>query len=334
MKHPSVILIIISTVLTAAPISPLEGKKQAPPANDVQHQESQVAREFDWAAVQINGKRYLPLEKIKEFYRADTMRRENKTTTIEDLAWSATFTEGSHVIHINKVKFLLSEPILNKDEAHCISQLDLTTLIDPILRPRAIANAKPIKTVILDAGHGGKDKGSAGLEAGETLKLAFMIRDLLVKQGLEVILTRDANEWVSLGDRVNMANAHDSAIMLSLHYNSGNKRASGFETYVMSARVPAPNNNASIALATAVHSRCMLYLNDAKRGQNLKIIDRGIRRARFNILSGCRHPTIYIEAGFLTNKEEAAKIQTLAYRKTLAEAISRGIQVYRASLKK
>jgi N-acetylmuramoyl-L-alanine amidase len=78
----------------------------------------------------------------------------------------------------------------------------------------------------------------------------------------------------------------------------------------------------------------MLDLNDPQRGQDWKITDRGIRRARFNILSGCRHPTIYIEAGFLTNKEEATRIQTLEYRKTLAEAISRSIQAYRAALKK
>lgn len=334
MKHPSVILIIISTVLTAAPISPLEGKKQAPPANDVQHQESQVAREFDWAAVQINGKRYLPLEKIKEFYRADTMRRENKTTTIEDLAWSATFTEGSHVIYLNKVKFLLSEPILNKDGVPCISRLDLTTLIDPVLRPRAIKNAKPFKTVIIDAGHGGKDKGAAGLEAQETLKLAFQLRDTLKAHGLNVTLTRDADEFIPLGNRIKMANAHNNAIMLSLHYNSGNTRAHGFETYVMSARAPAANNASSIALATAVHSRCILILNNKKFGNKFEIEDRGIRRAKFNVLSGCKHPTIYLEAGFLTHKEEAARIKTPEYRKNLAKAICRGILIYKASLRK
>jgi len=149
-----------------------------------------------------------------------------------------------------------------------------------------------------------------------------------------VILTRDDNVTIPLADRVKMANAHDHAIMLSLHYNSGPKQVHGFETYIMSARVPRLNNRASIALAIRVHSRCIRDLNNLQFGNDFKSDNRGIKRARFNILSNCRHPTIYIEAGFLTNKKESAKIRTAAYRKTLASAITAGVQSYQILLKK
>lgn len=297
-----------------------------------------AAPQFDWDPIEINGKAYVTFEKLKLFYQADQLDYEDKDIHIGQRMWQARFRVASHVASINRVKFLLSEPILlKKDNKPCISQLDLQTLIDPVLRPNYIANAKRFKTVIIDAGHGGKDKGAAGLEAGETLKLALLLQKMLVDRGFKVVLTRDKDVTVPLTDRVKIANACDQAIMLSLHYNAGAQQAHGFETYVMSARVATvanPNNSASIALATAVHSRCLLQLNDIRSGHNFEIADRGIRRARFTLLQHCRHPAIYIEAGFLTNKTESEKIQSDAYRKNLASGITRGILIYQQSLRK
>ena len=91
-------------------------------------------------------------------------------------------------------------------------------------------------------------------------------------------------------------------------------------------------DSASIALATAVHSRALLYLNDVTYGNNFRIADRGIKRARFNVLTGIRIPAILVEGGFLSNRSEAGKVHSGAYQQTLANAIVRAVDVYRGSV--
>ena len=90
-------------------------------------------------------------------------------------------------------------------------------------------------------------------------------------------------------------------------------------------------DSASIALATAVHSRTMMYLNNEKNGNNFHMEDRGIKRARYNVLTGIEIPGILFEGGFLSNRTEAGKVHSSAYQQTLAAAIVRAVDVYRAS---
>jgi N-acetylmuramoyl-L-alanine amidase len=242
----------------------------------------------------------------------------------------------SQKMHMNRVLFYTSLPIKSRenDPQIYVSQMDLVTLIDPILRPGSIKNAAPFRTVILDPGHGGKDKGAAGMEAAETLKLALAIKEELQNLGHIVVMTREENVFVPLEERVEIAKANPKAIMISLHFNSGPKDAQGIETYIMSAREPNAQNRASIALATAVHSRTMIYINGARGGKNFGMTDRGIRRAKFNILKHSPCPTILMEAGYLTNKEDAEKIKNPDFQKTLAAAVVRGVLVYKKSIQK
>lgn len=180
---------------------------------------------------------------------------------------------------------------------------------------------------MLDAGHGGKDAGAAMLESKHTLALTRQVRDTLKKKGYAVVLTRDKDIFVSLAQRVQIANTTPDAIFISLHFNSGNKRAHGFESFLLSARQPRPTHSASLALTTAIHSQCLIYLNKQPLDKLLKTSDRGIKRARFNVLSNCKHPSVIIEAGFLTHKQEAAKIAHVAYQKHLTQAIVGGIEL-------
>ena len=91
-------------------------------------------------------------------------------------------------------------------------------------------------------------------------------------------------------------------------------------------------DSASIMLATAVHSRSLLYLSNDRSRNNFRMNDRGIKRARFDVLTGIKIPAILFEGGFLSNRVEARKVHTPAYQQALADAIARAVDVYRTSI--
>ena len=287
---------------------------------------------FQWEPVKINGAQYITLQQLSQFYHLTEKARNDKEITLENKKIQVKFTIGSQEAFINNIKILLSEPIRKKDNTLYLALLDLTSLIDPVFRPASIKNTKNVTTVILDPGHGGEDQGAANLEAQYTLAIITKAKRLLTKKGFRVVLTRSDDTTISLENRIATANQETNAILISLHFNSGDQSIHGMETYIISAREPHATGAASTALAIAIHSRCLLYLNNKQLGQTFGIEDRGVRHAKFRVLKDSPHPAILIEAGFLTNKEESAKIKTETYQDTLAKGIVRGIQVYRASI--
>jgi N-acetylmuramoyl-L-alanine amidase len=333
MNTPLLFLILLCGHLSAATISPLD--KKAPPLPQTTAPDREQGEvKFDWAPVEINGKEYVPLSKMRQFYSLDHEQVHNKDITMSNTKIKAQFTLDSQLVALNGIRIYLSEPIKTQEKKAYISKLDINSLIDPVFRPKHLLNAPPVQTVILDAGHGGSDKGSAGLESKLTLATIKQVAKLLKMKGYKVILTRNNDTTIPLEERVRIANTSPEAILISLHFNSGNKDAHGLETYVMSAREPHCANQASVALAVALHAQCMLRLNDKAFGNNFQISDRAIKHAKFRLLKDSKHPAVLIEAGFLTNKKEAAKITTEAYQKSLASAIARSVDVYNLSVKK
>jgi N-acetylmuramoyl-L-alanine amidase len=221
--------------------------------------------------------------------------------------------------------------------------MDLAKLIDPVLRPTFIKNAGDFRTVILDPGHGGKDPGATnplGTEANYNLKTAGQVKNLLVAKGFKVVMTRQSNIYLSLQERVDFANAiRENAIFVCIHFNSGGPAARGIETFTLSppgvshygsdvkasdnqVRVGNEHDSANIALATSVHGSILRRLE-----QNT--FDRGIKHARFSVLSGVRHPAILLEGGFLTHPYEARLIENPKYQDALAKGIVDAIAKYR-----
>ncbi len=289
---------------------------------------------FPWSPVTINHKEYIPLTTIRQFYHFDQETINGNRVQLQNRTATVDLTVGDQAARINGVRFFLSDPIKTRHQTPHLSKLDLTSLIDPVLRPHQIKQAPSFDTVVLDPGHGGSDQGSAGLEAKHTLAVALLIQEILGKKAYKVIMTRTGNERVPLPSRVGIINRQNNAIVISLHFNSGRKEVSGFETYVVSARQPHPAGQASVALAAAVHTRSLMQLNHARSGHHFRTLDRGIRHARFRLLKDSKHPIILIEAGFLTHKKEASLITTKAYQQTLADAIAQGIADYRISISK
>ena len=136
---------------------------------------------------------------------------------------NATSKPENGLVVINGVRVRLSFPFAVEKAIPLIAQLDLDTAIDPLLFPPHFADTKPIKTICLDPGHGGKDSGNrAGwhYEKNYTLPLAYEVRDQLRKAGFNVMMTRTTDKYVPLPDRPAMANKAGADLFVSLHFNA------------------------------------------------------------------------------------------------------------------
>lgn len=300
-----------------------------------------------WETVRHNGQDYVTVRSIKEFYGFTKMHNDGRTITLENEAVRMELSIGGQEVLMNGVKFVFSFSVIPANGRYLVSRIDLSKLVDPVLRPNYIRTATPFRTVILDPGHGGKDGGTVnryGAEKQYNLILARKLKVILERAGYQVIMTRDADRYLSLTERVQFANRFDNAIFISLHFNSGGGgRALGIETFTLSPvgvahygrglragdfelRTGNTKDSANIALATAVHGTC-LY----RTGRP----DRGIRRARFSVLTGVKHPAILLEGGFMSNSTEASLIAGRSYIKNelyldvLARSIAEAIAKYR-----
>jgi N-acetylmuramoyl-L-alanine amidase len=168
--------------------------------------------------------------------------------------------------------------------------------------------------VVIDAGHGGLDRGGIpGQRVAEktmTLDVAQRLEAVLTAYGYRVVMTRDSDVFVPLGTRVAIANSYRNAIFVCIHFNAAPRRsASGIETYFYSSQ--------SLPLASAIH----YYVAGGAPSSN-----RGVRRRGFYVLRKTTVPSVLVECGFLTNATEANYAQTAAYRQKLAEEIGRGVR--------
>ena len=168
-------------------------------------------------------------------------------------------------------------------------------------------------TVVIDAGHGGYDRGGIpGQSVSEkdmTLDVARRLKSVLAASGYRVVMTRDSDVFVPLGTRSAIANSNRNAIFVSVHFNSATRRgASGIETYFYSRD--------SLSLASAIHH----YVAGGAPSDN-----RGVRRRGYYVLRRTNMPAVLVECGFLTNPTEAAYAQNASYRQKLAEAIAAGV---------
>jgi N-acetylmuramoyl-L-alanine amidase len=169
-------------------------------------------------------------------------------------------------------------------------------------------------TVVIDAGHGGHDRGGIpGQRVAEkdmTLDVALRLSNVLSASGYRVVMTRSTDVFVPLGGRVAIANSYRNAVFVCIHFNAtGRSGASGIETYFYSRD--------SLPLASAIHH----YVTGGAPSAN-----RGVRRRGYYVLRKTSIPAVLVECGFLTNPTEAAYAQSASYRQKLAEEIAAGIR--------
>jgi N-acetylmuramoyl-L-alanine amidase len=167
--------------------------------------------------------------------------------------------------------------------------------------------------VVIDAGHGGFDRGGIPrqriAEKTMTLDVALRLRKKLLEAGYRVVMTRDSDVFVPLPGRVSIANSNQNAIFICIHFNSATRtEANGIETYYY--------RRDAMALAANIHRNVIAGAPSENRG---------IRRRGYYVLRRTNIPGVLVECGFLTNPAEGQLALTSAYRDKLAEEITRGI---------
>jgi len=226
-----------------------------------------------------------------------------------------------------------------------------------------------LDTVVLDAGHGGKDPGSQGKygtkEKDVVLDITKRVGRLLEKNaGIKVVYTRDEDVFIGLIDRTKMANDANGKLFVSVHANSNkNRKIQGFETYLLrpgkseDAIEVASRENAVIKLeektgqydnltgenlimATMAQSMFMKESEDLaaiiqmELDKRLNTPNRGVKQAGFYVLIGASMPNVLVEVGFISNPAEEKKLKQAVHKQRIAESIYEGIKHFKYSREK
>lgn len=173
--------------------------------------------------------------------------------------------------------------------------------------------ASRYSTVVIDAGHGGFDRGGIpGQNVSEkamALDVAQRLGSKLRRAGYQVIMTRDSDVFIPLGTRTSIANRYRDGVFVCIHFNSATRaNANGIETYYYSSQ--------SAALAANIHRQVI---------GGTTTDNRGIRRRGYFVLRRTNIPAVLVECGFLTNPYEARLALQADYRDRLADRIAAGV---------
>jgi N-acetylmuramoyl-L-alanine amidase len=221
--------------------------------------------------------------------------------------------------------------------------------------------------VVIDAGHGGKDPGAIGIgnlkEKDVTLAVGLKLGEILKKEmpDVKVVYTRNNDTFIDLYKRGKIANENNGKLFISIHCNSTKKKptdASGAEVYLLrpgrteEAIEIAETENSVIRyednpqryekltdenfiLVSMAHSAYMKYsekfaeLLHKDFNANLKLKSRGVKQAGFYVLVGASMPSVLVETGFISNKDDAKFLKSALGQKQVAESVFSSIKTYR-----
>ncbi|MDA7882221.1 N-acetylmuramoyl-L-alanine amidase [Akkermansiaceae bacterium] len=180
-----------------------------------------------------------------------------------------------------------------------------------------LASASSFNTVVIDAGHGGRDNGGSYGKVYEkwlALDTAMRVDRKLRSKGFKTVMTRQSDNFISLPGRVKVGNRYANSIFVSIHYNfTWKSDVSGLETFYYSAR--------SKPLANAIH-RGMLG--------KVKVVDRGVKYARYYVIRHAQNPATLVECGFVSNSKERGRTKEGWYREAISDGIVNGIVKYKS----
>jgi N-acetylmuramoyl-L-alanine amidase len=155
---------------------------------------------------------------------------------------------------------------------------------------------------------------------------------------MATVMSRVADNYVSLPERAALANRVEDCILVSIHFNEGNKAvSSGIETYYADHQIPAgepivswlPFLQRTAAEAPNFESQSLASFVQEALVVRTNAVNRGTKTAPFSVIRNVRRPAILVEGGFLSNKEDLARLSSVDYREQIATAISEGIFRYR-----
>lgn len=195
-------------------------------------------------------------------------------------------------------------------------------LVTPSYPPATVLN----KLIVIDAGHGGEDRGTISLsnppyqEKSLTLTTSRFVRDYLRGMGYQIQMTRSDDTFLPPLSRAVLANEVQPALFVSIHYNSApNPEAHGIEVFYHESEKNPKRSKTSKALAAMVLDRVI---------EETQAKSRGVKTGNFAVIRETAMPAILVEGGFLTNQEEMNLIKNPGYIKRIAWGIAKGIDHY------
>ena len=173
-------------------------------------------------------------------------------------------------------------------------------------------------TVVIDAGHGGKDPGATSVlgfyEKGINLSVAHKVARLLEQRGLRVKMTRTSDRFVELEERAAIANRLRADLFVSIHSDSFPKSTRRGYTVYIARSASSSSRRAASAIARSMS------------GTGLNSF--GVQTANYHVLTGTRGPAVLVEMGYLSNRREAALLRSSSFQNRLAQAVADGISDY------
>lgn len=255
---------------------------------------------------------------------------------------------------VNGLRIFLGEPARLYRRSLYLSRIDAERLIGPMVQPTSVkADPGPVRVVALDPGHGGRDSGKVNqklkvFEKTLTLDVANRTKRLLEAAGFKVVLTRTDDRYIELDDRPARAARAGADLFVSIHFNAVEKRAeqvTGVEVFSLTPRYQYSTDDYNREATTQARevnpgnrsdpwNAVLAYRLHKQLLGELKVPDRGHKRARFKVLRLASCPAVLVEAGYLSNDSEARKAATPAYRQKVADALAEGIIAYAADVRR
>ncbi len=326
--------------------------------------------------IKICGKDYLPVTVVAMYYQMkwewDTIAKEVRLNKGGDIL--VFYVGMEYVMVIRGANYgkpeKLSSPVVFYEGAVVIPADFAIDRITKILGPPQTVARHPselmqkyaVRKVVIDAGHGGMDPGAIGRsglrEKDVNLDIARRLKDELRTNGIDVILTRDRDKFISLSGRTQIANDNYVDFFISIHANANRARSlRGFEVYYLSnavddtARAAEAAENSFLKLDdssfyirnTDLEATVWDLVYTENREESIELAkyiaksvdnstslnNRGIKAARFYVLKGVQMPSVLVEVGYLSNSAEEKNLRDASYRKAVASAIAKGILSYK-----
>ena len=319
----------------------------------------------------VNGVRYYPVvslcEKMGVVWDYDVFTRR---VNMNGQSHTVTLRAGEKLVLVDGRVVELPQPVEMYRGILVVPAAFKTNIFDSLFKqtiPSVVTVRVPtyIHKIVIDAGHGGKDPGAISRggvkEKIITLDIAKRLKKILEEAGYEIVMTRSNDTYISLAQRVDIANRSHADLFVSIHANANRARSmNGFEVYYVSSTVNdfsraqdaakeialdfdrssvmSPSYDLKVTLWDMIYTQsrgesialARTLCSAMEDNLNAKIL--GVKAARYYVLKGVALPAVLVEIAFLSNYNDEQKLKNSYYRQRVAEALAVGLGKYTEQL--
>lgn len=283
--------------------------------------------------------RWVSLDLFTSRYGFILTTETEKELVLANRAATLTLHPRLRLAILNGTRFYLNAPLTANQGIWHLALADVQSTLLPLLISSRFVTVPRKPVVVLDPGHGGKDQGATGArevqEKRVVLDVAKRTQRKLAAQGITALLTRNRDVYLSLNQRTAYAAKRQATVFVSIHANaSANTSAQGVETFVL----PMPGFHATGGNSSSTNAvpgndfdqqnLILAYQLQQSLLQHSGGQDRGVRRARYQVLVHAPCPAALVEFAFISNPQEEEKMLRPEYRQSVADGIAQGITRY------